>query len=749
MPSSRRAAHNPGMPAGRSDTRPPGGLFSCDGRKIVNGCATLCYDGYVGIPSRPALGRDIAVGLAVFGLYLLVDALHSPERRVAADRNARGLFELERWLHADVELSLNRWLAGREWLATLANYEYAFTYILTAFVLLFWMYFRRPADYPRARDSFLLLNVLAIACFAVYPVTPPRLLPDLGFVDTVVAGGTWGSWGTPLVDGSNQLAAVPSLHVGWALWVSVVLARIAGGVTAQVLSALHVLVTVYVIMATANHFILDAVIAVGFVVISVLLVDRWYARPPAVPPADAFFLHVENAGVPQQVGGMVVLHPRPDGGPTADEVRTLVRAELAHLPRFRQRLHRPGRWRRPRWVDADIDWTWHVTERTLDRYPDMDGRNGFRSDGIGVVPGAEPWESQAPAARIPGDEAPWTANIARLVAESAAEPLPRDRPLWRLVLVRDPAAGVVGVLFLLHHTVADGIGTVVQALHLLRPPIDLTLVDGRARRDGARARPGRGARMAAIATGLAQLATDARPAGRLPGGSARRSFAVVPLELENVRAVAHSHGARVTDVLLAAIVTALHRLRPDWAGPLRGRLRVAVPLMVREPSSTAEGNLTAAVMTDVRFAAANPAELLADIRGRSARLHSGTRALASHFVMSTGLRLLPEPALGRFARTVYGGRFFHAIVSNMAGPDRDLTFANTPIAQVFPILPSAPGVPLVAGVLSWRGVLGIGLSADPAMLDATEFAAELPRVLAELTAGAVVADPGPAVGSGE
>ncbi|RDI53073.1 bifunctional phosphatase PAP2/O-acyltransferase family protein [Nocardia mexicana] len=687
----------------------------------------------MGTPSRPALGRDIAVGLAVFGLYLLVDTLHSPERRVAADRNARGLFELERWLHADVELSLNRWLAGREWLATLANYEYAFTYILTAFVLLFWMYFRRPADYPRARDSFLLLNVLAIACFAVYPVTPPRLLPDLGFVDTVVAGGTWGSWGTPLVDGSNQLAAVPSLHVGWALWVSVVLARIAGGVTVQVLSALHVLVTVYVIMATANHFILDAVVAVGFVVISVLLVDRWYARPPVVGPADAFFLHVENAGVPQQVGGMVVLHPRPDGGPTADEVRALVRAELAHLPRFRQRLHRAGRWRRARWVGADIDWAWHVTERTLET-PSAPAYSGGR-----------------------GDSSTTGAGIAGLVGELAAEPLPRDRPLWRLVLVRDPAAGVVGVLLLLHHTVADGTGTVIQALRLLRPSVDLfggesggQAAASREKRGGRRRRgPGRAARMAATATGFAQLATDARPAGRLPGGSTRRTFAAVSLDLETVRAVAHSHQARVTDVLLAVMVTTLHRLRPEWAEPLHGRLRVAVPLMVREPSSAAEGNLTAAVLTDVPFTAASPGALLADIRTRGARLHSGTRALASHFVMSTGLRVLPEPTVGWFARSVYGGRFFHAIVSNMAGPDRDLTFANVPIAQVFPILPSAPGVPLVAGVLSWRGVLGIGLSADPAVLDAAAFAAELPRVLAELDAAAAVADPGPAVRSGE
>ncbi|MBF6327275.1 bifunctional phosphatase PAP2/O-acyltransferase family protein [Nocardia transvalensis] len=667
--------------------------------------------------NRPVLWRDIAVGLAVFGLYLGVDALYSPQRRAMADGNARALFDLERWLHLDIEHALNRWLADHQALATLANYEYAFTYVISAFALLFWLYFRRPEVYPRARDQFLLLNVLAIACFAVYPLTPPRLLADLGFIDTVVTGRTWGSWGSSLVSGANQVAAVPSLHVGWALWVSVVLARIASGVAVQLISAVHVLVTAYVIVATANHFVLDAVIAVPFVVVSVLLVDHWYARPPAVPPADAFFLHVEDAGIPQQVGGMVVLRPGADGGPTVDQVRALVRAELAHLPRFHQRLIRPGRWRRARWVDADIDWTWHVTDRTIET------------------------GSAATGGLADATAAPWTPEVASVVAELVAEPLPRDRPLWRVVLVRDPLAGAVGVVLLVHHTVADGIGTVLQALHLLRPVIDLTIND--------RPEPSRGTRILARAVGLAQLAADPRPAGRLPDGSPLRTFVVAPLDLEVVRAVAHSHQTRVTDVLLAVMATAVRRLRPDLAEQLRGSLRVAVPLMVRDPSSNAEGNLTAAVMIDVPLTGDDAAARLADIRARSARLHSGTRALASHFVMATGLRLLPEPAVGWFARAVYGGRFFHAIVSNMAGPDAPMTFANVPIAQVFPILPSAPGVPLVAGVLSWHGVLGVGLSIDPAVLDPTAFAKQLPQVLTELHTAIFAADPGPPVGSGE
>ncbi|WP_158271300.1 phosphatase PAP2 family protein [Nocardia sp. MDA0666] len=711
----------------------------------------------MGNPSRPVLWRDCAAGLAVFGLYLAVDALHTPDRRELADRNAHRIFDLEQWLAIDFERPLNRWLESQALLATLANYEYAFTYIVSAFALLFWLYFRRRAEYARARDSFLLLNILAIACFALFPVTPPRLLPELGFTDTVVAGHTWGSWGSSLVSGANQLAAVPSLHVGWALWVSVVLARVSGGWIVQVLSALHVGLTTYVIVATANHFVLDAVIAVAFVAASIQLVDRWYARPPVVPPADAFFLHIEKTGIPQQVGGMVVFRPRADGGTDLAAVRKLVQGELAHLPRFRQRLDQPGRWRRARWVDSPVDWDWHVTERTIpgtdpDALGEPDGRaagsgaafSAVLTTSVAVGPAAGNGESaaveshgvvSAEATMAPGVVARRVDGISRVVTDLAAEVLPKDRPLWRLVLVRDPEAGAIGVVLLLHHVVADGIGTVVQALRLLRPTIDLPVAE--------RKPPSWGTTVAGTAAGLAQLAADAQPKGTLPDDCVRRVFTVCSLDLETVRAVARSHRVRVTDVLLSVTVTALQRLRPDLGERLGGQIRVAVPLMVRDPTSGAEGNSTAAVMIDIPLTAATPAQRLSEIRTRSDRLHSGTRALASHFVMDRVLRLFPEPAVGAFARSVYGGRFFHAIVSNMAGPELAMTFANMPITRVFPILPSAPGVPLVAGVLSWNGELGIGLSVDPALLDARAVAAELPDVLAELADTTFVSDKRP------
>jgi hypothetical protein len=90
--------------------------------------------------------------------------------------------------------------------------------------------------------------------------------------------------------------------------------------------------------------------------------------------------------------------------------------------------------------------------------------------------------------------------------------------------------------------------------------------------------------------------------------------------------------------------------------------------------------------------------------------------------MATGLRLLPEPCAAWFARTVYGGRFLHLIVSNLLGPAERLSMLGRPTTGVYPILPLASGAPLALGALSWGDQLGIGLATDPSMLDAREVA---------------------------
>jgi hypothetical protein len=625
--------------------------------------------------NRIVVWRQVALGLLLFGYYLLVDGLHTDASRLAADKRGQWLLDLEQRLHLDIEQPLNDWLARRDWLQPLANYEYAYTYILSALAVFVFMLWKRPDLYHRARTSFALVTAAGITCFWIFPTTPPRMLPGNTFYDTVTHGHTVGSWGSAVVSGANELAAMPSLHMAWALWVSVVLAAAGARGWLQVLSALHVLITLFVIMSTANHYLLDAVAAFVLVWAADRIAGLIHPddEDAIVASADAFFLHVEETGDPQIVGGLVI-YEGTSGVPTRDQVRDVVAGELPHLPRFTQRVHQPSRWRRARWVPAaDLDWDWHVL----------------------AVPVAD------------------RAGVYAAVADLVAERMPRDRPLWRVAVFEQPT-GERAFVILMHHAIADGIGTVLQALRLLRPLIELPTPPHQPT-----------ALQTALATtvGFAQLATDGGKPKPLGDPSGRRSFTAAGLPMDEVKRAAA--GRRVTDLVLALTTGAIADAHPELIDVSGGTLRVAVPLMVRAPGAAAEGNATAAVMVDVPLRQASTEELYDEISRHTARLRTPTRALASRWVMAHLLRVFPEPAVGWFARTVYGHRFFHGIVSNMPGPTEQLSMAGVRLTEVYPVLPLAPGAPFVLGALSWNGVLGLGLATDPGLLDADKVAAAI------------------------
>ncbi|MFB4295222.1 phosphatase PAP2 family protein [Actinomadura sp. NTSP31] len=623
---------------------------------------------------RPPLARELAFGLSLFALYAVAAAFPVGDRRAAAADHGRRIHDLERTLHITAERPLNDWLASHRTAAVLANYEYATVYLVSTLWLLAWLYRRRPDRYRAARTSFALINVIGAVCFALWPVAPPRLVPDLGYVDTVMAHGTWGSWGSPVVDHADRLAAMPSLHVAWALWVSVELARLPVRRWLQAASLLHVLVTIYVIMATANHYLLDAAGAVVVVWVASLLTDRDSGRPraPVVPPEDAFFLAVESDRVPQHVGGLIFLDA-PDGTPSREDLIATLRSRQDELPRLRQRLSPPSRLRRRRWVAQPVvDWDWHVQETTLPE---------------------------------PGDAA-----LNTLVGALQSEPLPRDRPMWRMIAVRGYAPDQAAVVFLMHHVVADGMGVITHVLRLLTPPDALP---------AAGAGPSATRRALGTVAGIAQLATESRQRTRLPStGTGERVFGTFRLPMPAVRDLARGHGVRVTDVVLCALAGGLGRVGPLAADPEGGRaLRVAVPLMTGGPEVPPEGNHTSAVMVDLPCGPMPEVERLRALAAATRRLRSGTRALASAFVMQRASRALPPVLHAAFARAVYGGRTFQAIATNLPGSNTPARLAGAPMALAHPIVPTGPGAPLAVGALGWTGMLNLGISAEATLVD--------------------------------
>jgi hypothetical protein len=148
-------------------------------------------------------------------------------------------------------------------------------YVVTPLVLL-WMWRRHNADYSRARTNLMVATVIGLIGFSLLPVAPPRMLP--GFVDTMAQYSGAGWWGAeasaPRGVGSftNQFAAMPSLHVGWALWCGWQLARHGQHVITRVSGVAYPALITLVVVATGNHYLLDAIAGVAVVFLAMVAV---------------------------------------------------------------------------------------------------------------------------------------------------------------------------------------------------------------------------------------------------------------------------------------------------------------------------------------------------------------------------------------------------------------------------------------------------------------------------------------------
>lgn len=231
---------------------------------------------------RPKWWQEIAFIALCYWLYSLVrNAV--PSHEVAARHRAADILGFERALHLDIEQSLNGFVAHTHWLAYVCDYYYATMHFVVTIGVLVWLYVKHPLRYRSVRSVLFATNVVALVGFWAYALAPPRMLR--GFVDTVVTFHTWGSWGSAdVAAASNQFAAMPSLHIGWSLWCATVVVMLAERRWVKYVAALYPCATLFVILGTANHFLLDAaggvaVLACGFAVQRALSGRPAFAAP--------------------------------------------------------------------------------------------------------------------------------------------------------------------------------------------------------------------------------------------------------------------------------------------------------------------------------------------------------------------------------------------------------------------------------------------------------------------------------------
>lgn len=180
--------------------------------------------------------------------------------RSTAEAHGHEIHDIEKFLHIDIEHWVNHAVVKIGWMRDFFDFYYTSFHFVVPLSVLGILYWRRPVDYRWARASLGFATLLALVGFWLYPLAPPRLMPGLGVIDTVhgVQDFSKPDYGT-LTALTNQYAAMPSLHFGWSLWCGLVIAIVAPKWWMKALGLLHPLFTVSAIVATGNHWVLDAV----------------------------------------------------------------------------------------------------------------------------------------------------------------------------------------------------------------------------------------------------------------------------------------------------------------------------------------------------------------------------------------------------------------------------------------------------------------------------------------------------------
>ncbi|WP_351228779.1 phosphatase PAP2 family protein [Streptomyces sp. NPDC002133] len=214
---------------------------------------------------RPRWWTELPLIIVVYAAYSAGRLLARGDTADAVGHGV-GILRLEERFHINFEHPLNRLFTRTPGLGIPADFAYASLHYLATPAILVWLFRRHPAGYRAARTWLMASTLLGLIGFTLLPTCPPRLLDaGHGFVDTMAQFSSYGWWGGEasaprgLGGMTNQYAAMPSLHVGWALWCGVMLWLHGRGVLTKTLAIAYPTLTTLVVMGTANHYFLDAV----------------------------------------------------------------------------------------------------------------------------------------------------------------------------------------------------------------------------------------------------------------------------------------------------------------------------------------------------------------------------------------------------------------------------------------------------------------------------------------------------------
>ena len=225
--------------------------------------------------------------ILVAWLIWLFDAVNNlaPVRQGLAERDGEKVLDLERSLHLAPEHALDSWLAKHGTLSQIVVFWYENIHIAVTLAVLAWLWWRRPDLLGVMRATLVTVTLIALVVFWSFPVAPPRMLPG-GYIDLVSVVHHLSPWQLGAIAlHSNQLCSMPSLHVAWAVWCSIALWRISERRLLRALAVIYPFLTSFAVMATANHYLLDAVAGAAITLGVYFALGLVPTAPPGPSPA--------------------------------------------------------------------------------------------------------------------------------------------------------------------------------------------------------------------------------------------------------------------------------------------------------------------------------------------------------------------------------------------------------------------------------------------------------------------------------
>ncbi len=437
---------------------------------------------------------------------------------------------------------------------------------------------------------------------------------------------------------------------------------------------------------------------------------------PAIRPLsglDAAFLYLEGLGTPMHVGSLMLLKPPARGSKNfRTRLRDHVAARLSSAAPLRRVLeHAPLGMGHPLWREfAALDLDWHIAQQRV---------------------------------RAPGSRQALMSLVSRLHAEA----MPRDRPMWQLVVIEGLDDGCVALYSRIHHALLDGQGGVALARALLDlepdPPPYTPRSDARAPSTPSgtskRASSAAGAtlgqlgrlfrsipatvRMAASgASSPRQSLASLREAVLLAPRTlfnvqigAQRAFAVASLDLGRCKRVAKAHGASLNDLVMALCTTVLRDALSRRKALPKQAMIAGMPVSLRAADDDQANNQVSMVQCELPTDEANPAARLQRIRASTAEIKTRLQVFSSLIPKDFPGLAAPFWASG-LSRLWARGRLSeklpplaNLVISNVPGPPVPLYLAGAQVLNYYPISIVTHGLGLNITVQSYAGSLEFGV----------------------------------------